>query len=59
MKQRVFCKCFIGYLDEFIRTLVLILLKMSGYVKFFKEKNYKFMSLCIDDDKLSEKYKTI
>ena len=55
----------IGYLVEIIRPLVLILPKMSGYVKIFKakggdkNKNSKLMSLCIDDDKLLEKYETI
>ena len=54
-----------GYLDEVIRPLVLILPKMSRYVKTFKDegvdnnKNNKLMSLCIDDDKLSLKHKTI
>ena len=39
--------------------------KMSGYVKTFKHKcgdknkSFKLISLCIDDDKLLEKYKTI
>ena len=32
-------KYFIGYLDDFMRTLVLILHKMSRYVKTFKNKN--------------------
>ena len=38
---------------------------MSGYVKTFKHKcgdknkSFKLISLCIDDDKLLEKYKTI
>ena len=56
---------FIGYLDKFIRLLVLILPKMSGYVKTFKDnsedknKINKLMNLCIDDHKLLEKYKTI
>ena len=55
----------IGYLDEVIRALVLILSKMSRYVKIFKDKggdknkNNKLMSLRIGDDKLFEKYKTI
>ena len=55
----------IGYLDEVIRPLVLILLKMSKYVKNFidkggdENKNNKLMSLCIDDDTLLEKYETI
>ena len=39
--------------------------KISGYVKTFKHKcgdknkSFKLISLCIDDDKLLEKYKTI
>ena len=38
---------------------------MSEYVKIFKDKggdknkNNKLISLCVDDDKLFEKYKTI
>ena len=47
----------IGYLDEVIRPLILILPKMSGYFKTFKEKNYKLMPLRINDDKILEKYK--
>ena len=39
--------CLIGYLDKVIRLLVLILLRMSGYVKTFKDededKNNKLM----------------
>ena len=31
-------KCLIGYLDEVTKPLALILPKMSGYVKTFKEK---------------------
>ena len=56
---------FIWYLDKTIRPLVLILPKMSGYVKTFKDnsedknKINKLMNLCIDDQKLLEKYKTI
>ena len=55
----------IGYLDEVIKPLVLILSKMSGYVKSFnakdgdKDRNNKLMSLHIDDNKLFEKYKII
>ena len=58
-------KYLIGYVDEAIRPLVSILPKVSGYVKTFKDKggyknkNNNLMSLCIDDDKLLEKYKTI
>ena len=49
----------IGYLDDVIRPLALILPKKSGYVKIFIDKNDELMSLRIDDDKLLEKYKTI
>ena len=50
----------IEYLDE-----VLILPKISRFVKTFKDKgggknkNNKFISLSIDDNKLLEKHKTI
>ena len=49
----------IGYLDEVIRPLVLILPKITGYVKTFKQKNNKLKSLRIDNEKLLRKYKTI
>ena len=55
----------IGYLDEVIRPLVLIIPKISGYVKTLKDKgrdknkNKKLMPLGIDNDKLLNKYKTI
>ena len=55
----------IRYLDKVIRPLVLIMPKMSGYVKAFevkdgdKDKNNKLISFRIDDEKLLEKYKTI
>ena len=51
----------IGYLDKIIRPLVLIIPKMSGYVKTFKGKEgtNKLMSFRIDDAKLLEKYKAI
>lgn len=48
-----------GYLEEIILTLDLILPKKSGYLKTFKDKNTKLMSLRIDADKLGEKYRTI
>ena len=58
-------KYLIGYLDIGIRLLVLIMPKMSGYVKTFKvkddnkDKNKKLMSFCVDGEKLLEKYKAI
>ena len=50
-----------GYLDKVIRTLVLILIKMSGYISRLKvkDKNNKLVSFRIDNKKLLEKYKTI
>ena len=50
-----------GYLDKVIRILVLILIKMSGYISRFKvkDKNNKLVSFRIDNKKLLEKYKTI
>ena len=55
----------IGYLDEVIRPLVLILPKMNGHVKIFKDKgkdtnkNNKLISFHIDGNKLLEIYETI
>ena len=54
----------IEYLDEVIKPLVLMLLKMSVYVKNFKNgdkdddknKNNKLCLLRIDNKKLLEKY---
>ena len=48
----------IGYLEKVIRPLVLILPKVSGYVKTFKEKN-KLMFLNISHEKLFKNCKTI
>ena len=56
-------KYLIEYIDEVIRPLVLILIKMSGYFKTFKVedgdkyKNNKLIPLCPDDDKLLQRYK--
>ena len=52
-------KYLIGHLDKVITILVLILPKLSGYVKTFKDKNNKLMFFRMDDDKLLVKYKTI
>ena len=55
----------IGYLDEVIRPLVLILHKMSSNDQAFKvkdgdkNKNNKLRSFLIDDDKLLRKHKTM
>ena len=51
----------IRHLDEGIRPLVLIKLKISGYVKTFKVKEgyNKLMSFRIGDETLVEKYKAI
>ena len=54
-----------GYLDKATRPLVLIMSKLSGYVKKFKvkegdkDKNNKLMSFRVDDEKLLEKHKYI
>ena len=51
--------------DKAIKPLVLIMPKMSGYVRTFKvkdgdkDKSSKLMSFHIDDKKLLEKYKAI
>ena len=48
----------IGHLDKDIKPLILIMPKMSGYVKTFKvkDKNNILTSLRIDDEKLLQKY---
>ena len=60
-KTRTNSKYFIGYLDKTIRPLVLIMPKMSRFVKTFKVKegNNKLMSFRIDDEKLLKRYKPI
>ena len=58
-------KYLMGYLDQVIRPLVLILPKMSEHVKIFKDegedknRKNKLLSLRIDGDNLLQKYKTI
>ena len=69
IETKNYFKYFPGYLDEVIRPLVLILPKMSGYVKTFKDqgddkdnnknKSNKLMYFCMDNDKLLEKHKII
>ena len=65
VKTKTNSKYLIGYLDKTIRPFVLIMPKMSGYVKTFKfkegdkDKNTKLMPFRIDDEKLLEKYKAI
>ena len=55
----------IGYLSKATMPLVLIMPKMSWYVKTFetkardKDKNNKWMSFCIKDERLLEKYQAI
>ena len=55
----------IGYLDQAIRPLSLIMPKMSGYENTFKikdgnkDKNNKLMSFCVNDENLLENYKAI
>ena len=65
VKKKSNSRYLIEYLDEVIQPLVLVMPKMSGYHKTFKDegghknKNDKLMSLRIDDDKLLNKHKTI
>ena len=65
VKTKTSSKYLIGYLDEVIRSIALILPKMGGYAKTFnmkdgdKDKNNKLISFGIDDEKLLEKYKSI
>ena len=49
----------IGYFDKAVRPLVLIIPKMSWYIKAFKieDESSKLTSFQIDDQKLLEKYK--
>ena len=51
----------IVYLDKDIRLLVLIISRMSGYVKTFniEDKINKSMSFLVNGEKLLEKYKAI
>ena len=64
-KKKTNSKYFIGYLDKFVRSIVLIYPKISGYVKTFKvkdgdkDKKNKLMSFCINYEKLLEKYNAI
>ena len=56
MKQEANSKYLTWYLDTTMKPLVLILSKMSGYVKTFKvkdrnkDKNKKLMSFCINHE---------
>ena len=65
MKQNLILRNLIEYLGKTARPLVLVIPKMSGYVKTFKvkdgdkDKNNKLMSFRIDDEKLLEKCKAI
>ena len=65
VKTKSNSKDLIGYLNKAIRQLLLIMPKMSGYVKAFKvkdgdkDKNNKLMFSHIDDEKLLEEYKAI
>ena len=53
------CKNFIGYLkNEIVKPLCIILLQISGYIKYF-ENGSKNMSFLIKDDKVWDKYDKI
>ena len=49
----------VGYLDDVIRSLVLIFPKIYGYITNVKNKNNKLISFHIDDNKILENYKSI
>ena len=57
VETRTNSKYLIEYLDKVIRPLFLILPKQIEYVKTFKIKNNKLMSLHMDDERISEKIK--
>ena len=61
IETKINSKYLTGYLDKVIRTLVLILPKMSGYVKTFKFKNKSnnLMSFHINHGKLLQKYRPV
>ena len=58
LKQKTNSQYLTGYLDKAVKPLVLIMPKMSGYVKTFKvkdedkDKSSKLMSSGIDDENL-------
>ena len=56
IEMKISSKYLNGYLDDVIRPLVLILPKMSLYVKTFKDN--KLMSSCIDEDYVGLRVKT-
>ena len=51
-------KYFIGYENELVRPLCIILPQMSGYIKYF-ENGSKSMSFLIKDDEMWDKYDRI
>ena len=61
MKTKTNSKYLMRYSDKDIRSLVLIMPKMSGYAKTFKveDKINKQMSFRVNDEKLLEKCKAI
>ena len=65
VKTKTNSKYLIGYVDKVMKLLVLIMSKMSGYLKTFKikdetkDKNNKLMSFHIHDEELLEIFKDI
>ena len=59
VKTKTNAKYLIGYSEKTIRPLVLIMPKISRYIKTFKveDKKSKLIFLRIDDKKLLQKYK--
>ena len=61
VKAKTNCKYLIGYSDKAIWPLILIMPKMSGYVKTFKveDRNNELMPFRIDVEELLKRYKSI
>ena len=61
VKTKTNSKYLVGYSEKTVRPLVLVMPKISRYIKTFKveDKKRKLIFLRIDDKKLSQKYKAI
>ena len=61
VKTKTNSKYLVGYSEKTVRPLVLVMPKISRYIKTFKveDKKSKLIFLRIDDKKLLQKYKAI
>ena len=61
VKTKTNSKYLVVYSEKTVRPLVLVMNKISRYIKTFKveDKKRKLIFLRIDDKKLSQKYKAI